>query len=180
MIEFSAHPDCTKFILGFPDYTITKDGQVWSTPRRDFLGHNRRGRWLNPRNRNKYLSVDLSINSQAYTHSIHRLVLETYIGPCPPGMIGRHLNGNNQDNRLENLCWGTPKENQQDRIRHGTSNRGERCGTSKLTEQKVRTIVSIHKTGLFTYKGIAFQFDVGTTSIWRIIKRKTWKHLQIA
>lgn len=57
---------------------------------------------------------------------IHRLVLETFIGPAPEGLQTRHLDGNPRNNRLDNLCWGTPKENQADRALHGTDNKGER------------------------------------------------------
>lgn len=54
------------------------------------------------------------------TWYVHRLVLSVFEGPCPPGMQCRHLNGNADDNRLENLQWGTPTEDNHDRVRHGT------------------------------------------------------------
>ena len=57
---------------------------------------------------------------------VHRLVLETFVGPCPKGCEGTHRNGKRDDNRLDNLTWKTPAENQADRVAHGTSNRGER------------------------------------------------------
>lgn len=50
---------------------------------------------------------------------VHRLVLEAFAGPCPPGMETRHLNGNPGDNRLANLEWATPAENNRDILRHG-------------------------------------------------------------
>lgn len=50
---------------------------------------------------------------------VHRLVLEAFVGPCPPGMEARHLSGDPGGNRLENLEWGTPSENNRDILRHG-------------------------------------------------------------
>jgi hypothetical protein len=50
--------------------------------------------------------------------TVHSLVLESFIGPCPPGMEARHLNDDPMDNRLENLCWGTRSENSHDSIRN--------------------------------------------------------------
>lgn len=50
---------------------------------------------------------------------VHKLVLETFVGPRPEGRHCRHLNGNSLDNRWpENLCWGTARENSDDRIKH--------------------------------------------------------------
>lgn len=52
---------------------------------------------------------------------VHRLIAETFLGPCPEGMEVRHLNGDPADNRLENLTYGTRRENLLDRERHGTN-----------------------------------------------------------
>lgn len=48
-------------------------------------------------------------------YKVHRLVLETFVGKCPPGMQGDHINRNRTDNRLENLRWVTPAENNRNR-----------------------------------------------------------------
>lgn len=113
-----------KTIPGFPNYSITKDGQVWSKPRR---GSSTKGLYLRPASKKKgYLFVVLYKERKKCQRHIHSLVLETYIGSCPIGMQCRHLDGNPQNNNLDNLCWGTPKENQQDRFVHGTSNLGRR------------------------------------------------------
>lgn len=50
---------------------------------------------------------------------VHSLVAEAFIGPRPEGSVIRHLNGDPQDNRPENLRWGTVSENMFDRVRHG-------------------------------------------------------------
>lgn len=170
-------------IPGFSDYSITQDGRVWSKPRQNVQGHNLRGKWLKPIIGSAgYLRVVLSINSQRYTCSIHHLLLETYVGQCPPGMECRHLNGIRTDNRLKNLCWGTHRENQLDRNRHGTTSqpipqRGEKNGASKLTKEEVKVIRYLYNVAKFTLADIAWQFDVAICTIQRIIKRKTWKHL---
>ncbi len=48
---------------------------------------------------------------------LHRAMLETFVGPCPDGMVCRHLNGDKLDARLTNLAWGTPAENADDNRR---------------------------------------------------------------
>lgn len=169
-------------IPNFPDYSITKNGWVWSKPRKDALGHSLKGKWLKPGIRNTYLFVVLYNKSQGYNRYIHRLVLETYVGPCPKGMECRHLNGNPLDSRLENLCWGTKKENKQDSVQHGTYHpcpihKGEKHPNAKLTEDKVQVVRYLRDVAKFSLADIAWQFDVSISAISRICIGKTWKHL---
>lgn len=75
--------------------------------------------------RQKYLSVSIW---RAHSHAtrnayVHRLVLEAFVGPCPPGMEGAHGNGRHTDNRPENLRWATHRENVADAVKHGTHGR---------------------------------------------------------
>lgn len=42
---------------------------------------------------------------------VHQLVMEAFVGPRPEGNEVLHLNGNPSDNRLENLKYGTRREN---------------------------------------------------------------------
>lgn len=48
------------------------------------------------------------------------MVADAFIGPRPNGAVIRHLNGKANDNRPENLAYGTQAENVQDEVRHGT------------------------------------------------------------
>lgn len=49
-----------------------------------------------------------------YRVAVHRLVLESFVGPCPDGMEACHNNGNGFDNRIENLRWDTHESNMRD------------------------------------------------------------------
>lgn len=51
---------------------------------------------------------------------VHRVILRTFVGPCPEGMEAGHLDGDARNNRLENLAWVTPKENEDHKWGHGT------------------------------------------------------------
>ncbi len=81
-------------------------------------------------------------DNKCYGTRVSRLVLLAFRGPPPSGHEGCHNDGNNDNNRLSNLRWDTPSENQRDRAKHGTSNRGERCAAAKLTEKQVLEMIS--------------------------------------
>lgn len=103
----------------------------------------------------------------------HKAVLEAFVSTRPIGMEACHNNGDPFDNRLENLRWDTPKNNQLDRIKHGTSNRGERCAASKLTEDQARAI----RTDTRLQRIIAAEYGVRENTISRIKSGKRWSHL---
>lgn len=42
---------------------------------------------------------------------VHRAVLEAFVEARPQGMVTMHLDNNPKNNRLQNLKWGTQKEN---------------------------------------------------------------------
>lgn len=70
---------------------------------------------------NGYLAVALTMNGVSRGFQMHRLVMETFVGPLPEGMETRHLNGDRWDARLCNLAYGTHSENMLDRTAHGMS-----------------------------------------------------------
>lgn len=121
--------DWIREVPGNPEYFVTSFGQVWTTRRR--VPVPREGsrvvitdtlRRLSESLRNGYISVRLNRR----TYNINTLVLEAFTGPRPAGMETRHLDGNRKNNDIKNLRWGTPKENQADRIPHGTALRDEK------------------------------------------------------
>lgn len=167
-----------KPIPRFPGYQITTDGRVWSGPK----SNRKNGKWLLPGvDTHDRLFVALYKNSKRHQRLIHRLVLETYIGPCPDGMECRHLDGNHRNNNLYNLCWGTRKTNHKDAIQQGTHqglhNKGENNGQSKLTEDQVRLIYASYHNGLHTQKELADYFGVSNITIHDIVHKKIWRHL---
>jgi transcriptional regulator with XRE-family HTH domain len=123
-----------------------------------------------------HLEITLCKNGVRKKHKVHRLILETFVGPCPPGMECRHLDGNPQNNRLDNLCWGTPKENQADRIVHGTDNRGSRHGSSKVNDKQVVDIKRLAEEGKFTQKEIGKMFNISQPSVSMIKNKKRWTY----
>jgi hypothetical protein len=68
-----------------------------------------------------YLVINLRLSSGYECHGVSELVLRAFVGPRPSlTHHAAHGKGRRHDNRLENLRWATPKENDRDKDRHGT------------------------------------------------------------
>lgn len=102
----------------------------------------------------------------------HKLVLEAFVGKAPKGMECCHNDGNQQNNKLNNLRWDTPKNNHADKLKHGTSNTGERCNWAKLTKAQVIAI----RADTRTQKEIAVEYGVQQSQISRIKNGIRWIH----
>lgn len=124
--------------------------------------------------KDKYLKVSLGRNTY---RSIHRLVLEAFVGPRPPGMQCRHLDGNTLNNTLGNLAWGTIEENIQDKIRHGRT-KGEKHWNATLSEKDVIEIRS-RLAKKDTTLSIANDYHVTRTTIQNIRSNKIWTHIPL-
>ena len=61
--------------------------------------------------RNGYVLVYLTKDGKRKTFSAHRLVAQAFIPNPEQKPTINHINGNKQDNRVENLEWNTDKEN---------------------------------------------------------------------
>lgn len=105
-----------KDIPGYPDYSITSDGRVWSKERK-VLGRwgnyrIKKGKWLKPDLSNSgYLRVGLWKDQASKKLSLHRLVLMTWDRLPEDWEQCDHINENKTDNRLENLRWVSAQQN---------------------------------------------------------------------
>lgn len=97
-------------------YFVSSLGRVWSKPRFKVRGGFRQ---LHVNKRTGYISVGLG-GYYSKSYAVHQLVTLAFLGPCPPGQEVRHLDGNRQNARLDNLAYSTHAENMTDRRRHGT------------------------------------------------------------
>ena len=116
--------------------------------------------------------ISLWKNNKGTTVKIHKIVLEAFVGKCPKGLECCHNDGNSLNNHVNNLRWDTHKSNIHDRIIHGTSNRGERCGTAKLTLDQVRKIRKDDRL----QRIIAEEYGVQQSLISRIKNGVLWQH----
>lgn len=166
-------------IQGWPGYRVGNDGFVWSRWIKQVRPRRMGETWWKMKSifaSRGYLVVKLSKIDGSSQVLIHRLVLEAFVGPCPDGMECRHLDGDRTNNALSNLRWGTPTENQYDRIRHGTSCQGSQHPMAKLDEAKIEEIRRLRAEGILLRK-IGDKFGVHKSTVQNACIRKTWKHI---
>lgn len=120
--------------------------------------------------------VNLTAAGRQLTVHVHRLVLTAFRGPRPDGMVCRHLDGDPTHNCLENLAWGTLKENSADMIRHGTAQRGDKHPQAKRTADEVRAIRAAHAGGE-PARSISDRTGTPLSTVKHIINRYSWRHL---
>jgi len=103
-----------KQISDYPRYEVSDAGRVRSV---DLVLGSRLfvGRILRTFKDGKgYPSVNLTDRSRRARRTVHSLVAEAFIGPCPDGMETLHGDGTRNNAALSNLRYGTRAENYAD------------------------------------------------------------------
>lgn len=155
-------------VLGFPSYLVSSEGVVY---RKDSM------RALAQQKSQKgYLTVNMSEGGRATRLSVHRVVLESFVGVRPEGMQALHGDGNPSNNHLENLRWGNASENEADKLLHGTKAMGSRNGAARLTEEMVTEILEAKRVGGKEWGAgrLAKKFGVAVSTVVRAGRGKHW------
>lgn len=169
--------------LNCEGYRVSNDGIIESCWHQQGRTLELSNNWkiLKPtKNHYGYLQVTLRINNKRKSCYIHRLVALAFIENPYNYSLVCHINDNKEDNRLENLRWGTNKDNFEDSVRNNTYRKdkslGSKNGKSKLNENDVIEIKRLLSLSVSQTK-IAKQFDVTKSCISAINKKIKWKHV---
>lgn len=160
-------------IPGFPGYYISKRGGLWS--------NRKNGQWkkLKPHlNKmwNRYQCTLRDSRGIRKLCKISRLVATVYLpNPSSTKLVIRHLDDNPLNNHVDNLRWGTQKQNMEDARKNGKL-RGSSCKASraKLSKKDLILIFKLKAKGLY-YKDIAKRLGVSVGTIGRVINKKSYR-----
>lgn len=127
---------------------------------------------------NGYFRTNLSKNGTNKTVKVHRIVAETFVENLENKKTVNHIDGNKQNNKVENLEWATQSEN----MKHACQTKlkllnGEHNPSSKLTYEDVCFIRNnyIPRDPVYGTIGLSKRFNVHRKTISRIINFIHWK-----
>ena len=150
------------------NYYVTEDGQIWSQKTNKYLSQHK--------DKDGYLKVRLvSKDDKRHTYSVHRLVLENFYPTAGMNNLQvNHIDGNKENNSLDNLEWMTCLEN----IHHAMDNnlRAKINGASKLTKEQVIDIYLRAKNGE-TNVSLGAEYNLHPDSVSRIRNKKLWQNI---
>lgn len=181
-------------IPGFAGYFVTKTGEIYSMRplRRNCKPpiEPRRMKAMFMKKRGSYRFVMMQKDGKKTRQFISALVLSTFVSPRPEKMYACHGTLGNQVDSIDNLYWGTARQNQMDRLRDGTMKMGENHYHRLLNETQVRVIrriremngtraknSSVAPSGYVSLKELGNIFGVSYRTISDISNGKSWKHL---
>jgi hypothetical protein len=177
------------FIPGFEGlYSVTKDGKVWRHEKETQVGTNGgfrkdHGKWLkqfHPNKKSLHLRVYLHKDGKTLPMLVHRAVALAYI-PNPQQLPHiNHIDGDQQNNCIENLEWCDASMNAKHAVMHGLTvmpdQSGENNSQAKLNASKVQDIRESHHNRE-SCASIARRYGLNPKTVWDIVNLKTWKNI---
>lgn len=122
-----------------------------------------------------YPVVVLAKNGTKKTHKVHSIVAKNFLGDCPKGFEIAHLDGDKNNNNVENLKYCSCSENNMHKHLHGKMPCGQKAYNAKLTDDYV---VYIRKNkDKHTQKYFGKMFGVDQSIISRALRGENWKHV---
>lgn len=153
-------------------YEVSNFGRVRSTSYKGV-------RILKPaKTKSGYLNVIFCVKQNKVHKLVHRLVAEAFLDNKENLEQVNHINGNKEDNFVDNLEWCTIKYNNQHAYNNNLLNRYEDRPEAKLTREKVLQIPELIKQGATT-DDLKNLFNVSRRCIDNIFEGKNWAGLGV-
>lgn len=105
----------------------------------------------------------------------HRVAYEIAYGPIPNGLVVMHSCDNPSCVNLGHLHLGTPRENNDDKMRKRRHAYGSRIGVSKLSEAEVKEIRDLF--GTISTMEIGRRYGISGAHALRVARGDCWKHV---
>ena len=136
-------------------YQVSNNGFIRSLDKFDSIGRRIKGKHIKTQeSRFGYYRVSLCREGKVTTHSVHRLVAQTFIPNTDNKPEIDHINTNRTDNRVENLRWVTRKENNENPLTKIHKKRGNEHpkpfkGKVGILHPTSKSVLQYTKDGIF-------------------------------
>jgi hypothetical protein len=109
----------------------------------------------------------------------HIFIYEFVNGTLDAGLVVRHICDNPPCVNPAHLLSGTHLDNVMDKFERerGANRKGERHPLARLTDEKVRRIRVLAKSGI-RYRDIAESYGMSRQQIEKIVNRRNWGHVE--
>ncbi|MEK6880973.1 MAG: HNH endonuclease signature motif containing protein [Nanoarchaeota archaeon] len=157
-------------ILNFPDYFAGSDGYIYSRKSRSKIKKETFKKLKCGMTGANYYMVVLCKDNKHYSKDVHKLICESFHGPrTSKNFTVSHINSNNLDNRVENLCWETYQDNFKRTLNHGTDDCGVRNSRALIKDETiVIKIKELLQSKQYTHKQIGEMFGLTRLLITKI------------
>lgn len=163
-----------KPVVGFETYyQISNTGKLWSLRKKKYrIGFdNGRG----------YLNVTLSVQDKTSNRRIHQMVMESFVGPRPPGLDINHIDGKKTNNRLSNLEYVTRTENLKHAYKLGLLLHTESGFKAGHTHNRTITIADVKRIraseGGAALQKLAEELNMNVCQLYKIRNGTRWKNV---
>lgn len=152
---------------GVPGYMISNYGRVWSEKSQCFMKPK-------PMDKHGHMGVCLTHKGKPCYFYIHRLMAMAFIPNPDKHPIVRHLDDIPNNNELENLAWGTQKDNWKDCVNNGHytpfTDEARRHSIEKSRTPVMATNVKTGEQHLFdSQRDAADTLGLQQANIWKVL-----------
>lgn len=114
----------------------------------------------------------IRVNIRGKSYPKHRVVAEAFIDNPENKPFVNHIDGNKQNNQVDNLEWCTQSENVKHAYENNIAPKGLSTYKGKFTDEEREDIKRCYDTGLFSRRQLAEKYNVSHTCINDIINDK--------
>ena len=156
------------YIDGAPGYMISDCCRVWSRKTQQFIKPK-------PMDKQGHLGVCLRVNGRARYEYLHRLMAKAFLPNPHNKPVVRQLDDDTSYKYLDNLAWGTQKDNFKDCLRNGhvhfVTPEEREIGLSKMRTPILAIDIRTGERMIFKGQSDASRFlGVRQSNIWKVLK----------
>lgn len=151
----------------FKDYKISSNGDVFG----------KNGKLMAKPISQGYERLTICYKGERLNKFVHVLVMETFVGKKPKGLVINHKDHNKQNNCIENLEYCTQSKNIKKVFINKIRNlKGENNNNASLNKKKVKEIRGKYIPRVYSIRKLAKEYGVSSSCIQNIVNNKNWNY----